>query len=94
VRGHVDILLEFVSYPRSSQWPTIAIYKEGFMGQARLTMQEGLEQINRLWLEWTEAFLLALPDEAHVSRRTEADGTGAEVQRLLDTSARVVQQRQ
>ena len=94
MRCHVDITLEFISYTRSSQGLTIAIHKEGFVGEAGVTVQKGFEEISRLRPERTETFLLALPDIAHVSRGIEADSAGTEVQGLLDTSARVVQQRQ
>jgi hypothetical protein len=86
----VNITLEFVPYTGSSQGLPIAIHKEGFMDQAGLTAQESRQEISRLGPEWTETFLLALPDEAYVSGGREADGTGTEVQGLLDTSARIV----
>jgi len=68
----------------------IAVDKEGLLGQAGLTAQQYREQVSRLWPEWTEAFLLALPDEAHVRGCLEADRSGAEVEGLLDARTRVV----
>src|SRR3989442_141329 len=59
-----------------------------------IPLERGFEEISRLLPERTETFFLALPDKAHVSRGIEADGTRTEIQGLLDTSARVVQQRQ
>ena len=90
LRRQVDIPLEFVPHTGSSQGMPIAIHKEGFMGQAGLTAQESRQEISGLGPEGTETFLLALSEETYVSGGLEADGTGTEVQGLLDPGARVV----
>ena len=93
LRGRcLDILAQPESKPGGSELRPIAIRKHRLIRSPREPSEQCPEKLRRFRPDWRYAFLAALPHQCHLSRRVQVQVLWPNVERLLYSCSRVVEE--
>jgi hypothetical protein len=91
--GTSHVVGEFEAHTGGAQGFAEAIHEERLITGPRLSLEQRREEIHCFWPQRTNSLLPAFSEQGHLCGRAEADGLRTQIQRLLDSRSRVVEQR-